>query len=351
MAWAVTIILGVVIFLLATVIFDLLHYTLHRLQYSQYSLLQTLGGLHQTHHDFLDRNLDIHDDHVASNIRHHVIPEFLTQFLVTSSFLLVLPAAAVYTAWAIELLVFLLILRVQGFDVNHRQVDHLYAYRPHYFCLPEYHFLHHVYPDAYFSSWVKTLDHLLKTGASLKGRRVLVALEDEKVSELFSDILLGLDAHIKMLPSGDGPSAEWLTAQWEHTDILLLGSPSNGDLVRVRNLISGFTRAEHGGIAPREIWALSIRSSDHPESERAFRNWLAFARALYKSRHVNYRHFFCDGPQSLGPAGIRRLVTGVRRGYNLVPSATGLGYLFQILQFVFLVAPDKTIKRVLSVDP
>jgi len=178
-SWLLLVPLGIVTFLLATIAFDLLHYLLHRFSGSRLPLLRWLGNLHQTHHDFLDRNLDIHHDKVAGNLRRHVIPEFVTQVLVTAALLPFLPAAVVYVAWTIEVLVFLLILRLKGFDINHRQVDELQAFRPLYFCVPEYHYLHHVFPDAHFSSWVKTLDHLLGSGLSLRGRSITLLGEGE----------------------------------------------------------------------------------------------------------------------------------------------------------------------------
>ncbi|MEE8580964.1 MAG: hypothetical protein V3T33_05170 [Myxococcota bacterium] len=48
--------------------------------------------------------------------------------------------------------IFLYILRCRGLDLNPRPIRVLRAYRPSYFCLPEYHALHHVYPNAHLSS-------------------------------------------------------------------------------------------------------------------------------------------------------------------------------------------------------
>ena len=69
-------------------------------------------------------------------------------------------------------LVFVLILRARGMDVNHRPIAVLRAHRPSVFCLPRYHALHHAFPTAHFSSWVKLLDCVLGTGTALEGRRV-----------------------------------------------------------------------------------------------------------------------------------------------------------------------------------
>jgi hypothetical protein len=154
------------------------HWLLHRAHGSRIAPLAWAGGLHATHHDFLDRELRVHDELVAVNLRRHVVPEFLTQAAFSGALLALLwrvpllPWTAVAGAFAIQVLVFGWILKDRGLDVNHRGHDRLDAFRDSFFCMPEYHALHHVYPDAHFSSWIKALDYALGSGLSLTGRRV-----------------------------------------------------------------------------------------------------------------------------------------------------------------------------------
>ena len=68
-----------VLFLVATTIFDVIHFTLHRLnERAGCAWLEALASLHQAHHDFCDRGLIYHDNGSCS-IWLHVIPEYSTQ--------------------------------------------------------------------------------------------------------------------------------------------------------------------------------------------------------------------------------------------------------------------------------
>ena len=154
--------LGIFLLLIASLTFDVVHVCLHQFSSSRWPLLRWIGGLHSVHHEFLDRNLRIHEDRITANVWCHVIPEYVVQVTVTACLgaLLQLPLLAIILGVTLETLVFLLIMKpTPGFDVNHRHVDRLKAYRPLYFCVPEYHLLHHVYPDAYFGSWIKREFH------------------------------------------------------------------------------------------------------------------------------------------------------------------------------------------------
>ncbi len=167
-----------VIFLASTIAFDVVHRLLHLAHGSRFALLDWAGGLHATHHDFLDTELRVHDELIGANIRRHVIPEFVTQaafgaiVLVLLYYVPILPWTAVVGAFAIQVAVFALIMRERGLDINHRGHEKLDAFRDTFFCMPEYHALHHVHPDAHFSSWIKALDYALGSGLWLEGRRI-----------------------------------------------------------------------------------------------------------------------------------------------------------------------------------
>ena len=57
-----------VLFLVATTIFDVIHFTLHRLMNARWRWLRALASLHQAHHDFCDRGLIYHDNRVVLNL-------------------------------------------------------------------------------------------------------------------------------------------------------------------------------------------------------------------------------------------------------------------------------------------
>jgi len=180
-------VLGIVLLLLATLVFDVIHVALHRFAHSAKPLFARIGALHTVHHEFLDRDLRIHEERMLANVLHHVIPEFIVQLLVTASLAAFFPWVSVVIAFVLETAVVVFILWGKpGIDVNHKHVDQLKPYEPMYFCVPEYHLLHHVYPDAFFSSWIKTLDHVLGSGISLKRRRVLMTDNVQPVSAAFA---------------------------------------------------------------------------------------------------------------------------------------------------------------------
>ncbi len=166
------------VFLASTIAFDVVHWGLHRAHGSRFALLDRAGALHATHHAFLDGELRVHEELIGANLRRHVIPEFLTQAAFAAALLgllwlwPILPWTVVGGAFAIQVVVFALIMRARGLDVNHRGHEKLDAFRDGFFCMPEYHALHHVHPQAHFSSWIKALDQMLGTGLSLEGRRI-----------------------------------------------------------------------------------------------------------------------------------------------------------------------------------
>ena len=107
------------LFLLSTVVFDVIHVLLHHFVASRFAWLRALGMLHERHHRFVDANLDVHEEYTADNLRWHVIPEFLTQVVFSLCLLWLLCAPVVLGVMALQTLVFLLILRTRGRDLNH----------------------------------------------------------------------------------------------------------------------------------------------------------------------------------------------------------------------------------------
>ena len=66
----------------ATFVFDAVHFGLHLCLRSRYRWLRWLASPHQAHHDFFDGLLRFHDEAILPNLLHHVIPEYATQMLV-----------------------------------------------------------------------------------------------------------------------------------------------------------------------------------------------------------------------------------------------------------------------------
>jgi len=307
--------LGILLLLLATIVFDVLHILLHRLARSNSPFLQKLGALHTTHHCFLDTDLRIHEELMMSNVYSHVIPEFIVQVAVTLALIPVFPLQAVWVALAIEVAVFVFIMWDKpGFDVNHKAIDQLKAYRPMYFCVPEYHLLHHVYPSAHFSSWIKTLDHLLCTGMALQGRRVFLTGETVFARKFAQEL--------------ENYGVVIVHAQQDADILLLCHKPESSNDYQGR--VEHFYKLHSQRRIPVEVWALV---ADKEFADKNLSAYAQFAQTLFNAEKVIYRHLVADGYES-DPGLVKNLLKGIRRGFNYVPARCDIAMLKHYGQFV-----------------
>lgn len=309
--------MGIGLLLLATVTFDVLHYFLHKCAHSSHALLKTIGAMHQVHHRFLDTDLQIHRELIAANVWCHVIPEFLVQVIFTCLLGVFFSPGAIVVALGLETLVFLLIIKpTPGFDVNHHPVEKLKAYRPLYFCVPEYHLLHHIYPDAYFSSWIKILDHLLGTGMSLKNRRVAITGMDTSFGKHIASRLQ--QAGCQVIP-----------LKLENADILILCHEASS-ATDYRDIIETYCRMHAHKRIPVEIWALS-QTDEFSDPDRAV--YARFASQLFSAEKIIYRHLVTRHKNPDAYA-IDSLLRKIKRGFNYVPECWSPAALKHYGQFV-----------------
>jgi monoglucosyldiacylglycerol epimerase len=64
------------LFVLATFVFDTIHFSLHHGLKSRFRWLRGLSRPHLAHHVFFDRRLRYHKEAAVRNLLHHVIPEY-----------------------------------------------------------------------------------------------------------------------------------------------------------------------------------------------------------------------------------------------------------------------------------
>jgi len=329
MAWllhALWLVLQVlVVFLASTVVFDIVHYLLHLFARSSNPLLRWAGGLHETHHRFLDRNLEIRREYQTANLYRHVIPEYSTQVAFCLCLLWLLPAVVVVSAMALQTLVFLLILREKGMDINHRTIERLPAYRPMFFCLPPYHALHHVHPDAHFSSWIKAFDYALGTGAWLEGRRVAITGATTPVgAELARELEARWHCGVTALELPE-PGSAVVQEALERAEILVLGHVSGAaaDEAWERSygeLIESYYEVAGAGKLPIEVWAVEPVSA---REERPGTDFASRARGYYEDPRVIYRHIVLPRDSSRDPrTAASRALSRIRRGFNYVPTGS-----------------------------
>ena len=335
--WSIQVVL---LLLASTVVFDVVHYALHRFSRSRLALLQAIGGLHATHHAFLDRELRIHDEYQRANLRRHVIPEYGTHITVSLGLLPVLPLRVVLPVMVIQTIVFLLILRCGGKDINHRGWKVLSAYRPSWFCLPAYHALHHIHPDAHMSSWIKLFDHVAGTGLSLAERRVvLTGASGSFGSELARRLQRSGVEEILRFEYGrdfDEHDVSRLEAPLRNADILVLchaGGDSDpqqcGDAsVRAIELFREVTRERR---FPPEVWALA------PGLQARH------ARRYWEDKRIIYRQFFpgsVDLDTDHGARAARIAFFWLRRGMNWVPATFSPSALVGFVRFRYFVRDE-----------
>ncbi len=165
---------GVVLFLVASVFFDVVHYILHQFLKSHIGLLRRIGALHQAHHDFFNEALRFDERYARANLFQHVIPEYANQVAFTVLGYFVVGVWPVVVALAIETLIFLMVVFRMGMDEHHLSIEKRPAKRNHaagLFVTADYHSLHHIHPDRYFSSYVTVFDRLMGTACQVVGRQ------------------------------------------------------------------------------------------------------------------------------------------------------------------------------------
>ena len=121
---------GPLLWFAGAVFFDLVHWLLHTMLRSRWTVLRALGWPHSMHHRWIDTNLEVRWEYQTRNIWCHLVPEYLTQVAFALTLLLVLPPRFIVVLVALQTAVFCYLLRDKGLDLNHRPVDYLDAYAP-----------------------------------------------------------------------------------------------------------------------------------------------------------------------------------------------------------------------------
>jgi hypothetical protein len=351
---------------MASLVFDVVHYILHQFVRSRFRLLRSLGALHETHHQFFDRELRFDEELSRRNLREHVVPEFLTRTLVVLPCALFLSPVAVALVVLVHLIQFVSVVFLKGRDANHVAFDTLPAPGSSLMVGPRYHALHHVYPDAYYGSVVPLLDKVFGTALSLRDRRVVLTGASGAFGSALRPLLERAGARVRGLKYGvdyryedysklDGPLSE--------ADILILAHGSKRDFAMQANcdsfvaIIERFRALHRKDRFPAEVWALGSEIEFHPawgnadlriylESKRAFAK---HAHAYYRDDRFIYRHICPAGFNSrMGWAPLPAKAAAawamflVRRGFRYVPvTYTGFA-LLNYFKFLFARVPPKS---------
>lgn len=334
---------GAVVFVVSTLLFDALHWLLHRWGRSKNRLLRIFSRWHWVHHRFLDRKMRVHPELVWKNLIYHVLPEYLTSIAGTVVFLFVFPWPPIVAVVLLRTKMLVETIIEEGMDFNHMSMDRLSGQQGLLWVNQSYHAMHHIHPNSFFSSFANVFDLVFGTGTQISGRRFLVTgasgafggaikTRIEKLGGIVETAKHGVD-----FSAGDyGPMREKLA----RADVLILshGAKSEGawdaNHRTFVDLIDLFIDSSRARLTPPEVWALGSEAelhgdmgmaelSDYAASKRAFAQR---ALAYYRSNDVLYRHIVPSSfTSSMGPgpmsantaAGIALFL--IRRGFHYVP--------------------------------
>jgi hypothetical protein len=219
------------------------------------------------HHVWLDSDLRTRMENQRANIWCHIVPEYLTQLAFCAPLLLLLPSVSVLTCMFAQTVIFLLVLRQRGLDINHRPIDVLDAHRPSWVAPPPYHALHHVWPDTHYAAYTKLVDWVVGGGLRLRGRSVGLAGGDTPFGRALAKLIARDEpAALRSLSGPDDPALA-------QVELLIVCDPSENETTWIENLIH-LTRQRQ---LPPEAWAVHTR----PES--------GVARHYYRDVRVIYR--------------------------------------------------------------
>jgi len=343
--WAIIVFLvqSAVIFVVSTLLFDILHYLLHRWEKSRFKLLRTFSSWHWVHHKFLDMKLDIHPGYVRQNFWFHILPEFVTGLVGTLLFLFVFPWPAVVANVVLRIVLLVGTIKEEGMDFNHMAMDRVDGQRPLWWVNNSYHALHHVHPHNFFSSFFNLFDLLFGTGNQIAGRRFLLTGASGAYGSAMKERLEREGAIVETAKSGVDFSAgnyERMREKLERADVLILahGAKSddcwNANYRTAVDLTELFIEIGKDRLTPPEVWGLGSEVElhgdlgmeelkDYAASKRAFA-----ARALdfYKSNALVYRHIVPSSFTSAMGKGAMSAQTAVgitlffiKRGFTYVP--------------------------------
>lgn len=331
------------IFLLSTALFDVLHYLLHRWQQSRIPLLRMFSSWHWVHHRFLNLQMQVDPSLRVKNLFFHVIPEFLTTIAGTLACALLFPIEAVIAVVALRCGLFTITVRQEGVDIHHMSMDRISGQQSLFWVGPDYHAMHHIYPNSFFSSFFNVFDLVMGKSCQIRGRRFLVTGASGALGSALVRRIERMGGTVETAKHGvDFRAGEpgLLREKLERADVLVLAHGSktedcwNANYVTFVELIEMIEDMGRSRLTPPEVWAVGSEAElhgdfglasmrDYTASKRAF---AAQARRFYASENLIYRHIVPSaftsrmgrGPISAGLAASMALFL-IKRNFRYVP--------------------------------
>ena len=347
-------------FFIGTVCFDIVHYSFHKCLKSKNKWLRSIASWHNAHHRFFSSSLMIQLEFSRLNLVHHAAIEYAVQVIGTFFCYLFLQPIAITFAILIETLLFINVWLSNGRDLHHRSYTILPSYRGGPFVTADYHALHHIYPNYFFSSYIKFFDYIFGTSLPLVGKHIAMTGASGALGSQMKKLLEKEGAIVTTLKFGVDytyQQYDQLQVPLSQADILFLCHGSKYDFAQQANcdsyirIIELYKSAKITKLVPPEIWAVGSEIECHPcfgikkiqIYAKSKRNYAKAGRYYFHQRDIQYRHLVHSAfISSMGPglmsAKFAAMVTLMllKRGFKYIPvTYTGFAYLNY---FRFLIA-------------
>lgn len=352
---------------MGSLFFDVIHYMLHRCNKSSHPFFQYLSRVHRFHHLYFTRHMKFDKKYLQQN-RFQALPlelvlqivgtilEYIFASLVTPKGLLWTTRNHLWSTISFQILRTTFVILKSGRDSNHITYKTPPKDPNWIFVGPEFHSLHHIYPDRYIGSFVKAFDWIWGTAYSFKHKRFAItggsgAFGQAIVTELERE---GVD-YIRKLKFG---------TDWDHyhfekalpvlstSDILILAHGSKGQdavesncnsAIQLVKLFKKYRAANPAYLTLPEVWYVGSEIELHPawgnvhlqrysQSKRMF---LPQARSFFDDPDIIYRHIVPSSfHSSMGTAlfsadwAAKCAIWWIRRGARYIPvTYTGIAWL------------------------
>ncbi len=347
-------------FFMGTILFDLVHYGFHYCLTAKFKFLQRIGYLHSSHHRFFPASLTIQNKWIRANLLQHIGCEYFFQVLGSLLCLFFLSSIAIGLAIGFETLIFLCVYVCRGVDLHHRPYqNNLPSFRGGPWVSADYHALHHIYPNNFFSSYLKIVDYIFGTGCQLAGKRIAMTGASGALGSHMHKLLEKEGAIVTTFKFGKDYTYDCydqFIPVLKESDILFLCHGSKFDFAQQANcdsfisLIELFKRVRPRQFVPAEVWAVGSEIECHPcfgikkiqVYAKSKRNYAKAARVYFHDRNIQYRHIVHSAFMSpMGPGlmsakfAAKITLFMLKRGFKYIPvSYMGFAYL-NYFRFVF----------------
>lgn len=355
------------LFCTGSLFFDIAHHMLHRCTKSSHPIFQRLARVHRFHHLYYNRHLKFDNKYLQQN-RFQALPLELGLQIVGSAlgYFAVALVMGNRQNWitqrhlwllvGIQILRTLVVIAAKGRDSNHRTYQ-LIPKDPNWmFVGPEFHALHHAYPDRYIGSFVKIFDWIWGTAYIFRGKRFGItgangAFGKAIIRELESE---GVDVIHKLTFGSNWDNDDFgkVLPTISACDVLILAHGTKGQdavrsncdsSVRLIQMFKEHRKSKNANLTLPEVWYVGSEIEFHPawgneelqrysESKRKFLPW---ARSLFDDPDILYRHIVPSSFQSpmgnaiaSGDWAAKCTMLWIRRGARYIPvTYTGIAYL------------------------